>query len=252
MSPAEQILDDQTTSTHSVLTPSVTSNVQRYSQLEAQLKRQQAELASGLTWSSTRLTAIEHQLTKLHRLDELEEKLVSSMQYHVDTNAALALLKQQMEAMMLMMTTMVQAAGNNVPLSAPASATRVRKLQSTGSDVINCNGTTTLVQQSFHGTKAGPVNSPQKKKHRPAAEDMDLSVSSDASNFWEDDMLLLEDTHSRGRRSVSKFQWRRQRILKITRRRRNTPPLLRSDNKLSREFDICPFLPRTRVSNRQP
>ena len=74
-----------------------------------QLKKQQEALDQGLRMTEDRLTKMEQQLTQLHRLDDLESKMVASMEFHVDTNATLRSLTRQMDTMMKMMSQMTQA-----------------------------------------------------------------------------------------------------------------------------------------------
>jgi hypothetical protein len=98
--------DDYTASTQSVMTPSMVSTHQKYQEFEQLFQRQQEFLQQGLSQSSNRLNDIETQLKQLRRIDDLEEKMSTSMKYHVATNTSLAAVKSQMDQMLEMMQQM--------------------------------------------------------------------------------------------------------------------------------------------------
>lgn len=81
------------------------STHQKYHEFELLFQRQQEILQQGLTQSSTRpRNDIATQLKQLRRIDALEEKVFTSMKYHVETNnTSLAAVKSQMDQMLEMM-----------------------------------------------------------------------------------------------------------------------------------------------------
>jgi hypothetical protein len=113
---ATGIRQDDTVSTHSGLTPSVASHREKYKELEQALNNQQTQLNKGLT-------NMETQLKKLQRLDDLETKMMKSMQHHVDTNNTLRQVQDQMEKMMIMLHAMNEGTKRTAKRSQQASRT---------------------------------------------------------------------------------------------------------------------------------
>ncbi|KAI2498973.1 hypothetical protein MHU86_15536 [Fragilaria crotonensis] len=173
--------EEATGSTHSAMTPSLASlNIQRYNTLEAQIKKQQDALDQGLRHSAERFTKMEKQLEQLRRLDELESKMLTSMEYHVATNTTLGLLTRQIDTMMKMMTITTQVTQDDAFLkharaALPSESVRKSKFQhvDTGQEMLDQKECTTSGFTSTQMVSSDITHhsqSPQKKKQKPEKE----------------------------------------------------------------------------------
>ncbi|KAI2494575.1 hypothetical protein MHU86_19945 [Fragilaria crotonensis] len=182
--------EEATGSTHSAMTPSIASlNIQRYNTLEAQIRKQQDALDQGLRQSEVRLTKMEKQLEQLRRLDELEAKMITSMEYHVDTNTTLGLLTRQMDTLMTMMTLSTQVTQDDVLLkqaraSLPSDSVRKSKFNQMDrrQDILaipeSTNPSIQLAQTSPRGESINQhEKSPQKKKQKPGQDDTNSMIA---------------------------------------------------------------------------
>ena len=124
---------DDTASTHSGLTPSVAFHGEKYKELEQALNNQQTQLNKGLT-------NMETQLKKLQRLDDLETKMMKSMQHHVDTNSTLRQMQDQMEKMMIMLRNMNEGTKRTAKQLQQASRTVTQNPTMEESTLSNATG----------------------------------------------------------------------------------------------------------------
>ena len=171
--------EDATGSTHSAMTPSLASlNIQRYNSLEAQIRKQQDALDQGLRHSAERFIKMEKQLEQLHRLDELESKMITSMEYHVATNSTLGLLTRQIDTMMKMMTITTRVTQDDAFLkharaALPSESVRKSKFQQhvdSGQAMLDKKEGTTSGFDSMQMDSSVMTHhpqSPQKKKQKP-------------------------------------------------------------------------------------
>ncbi|KAI2500980.1 hypothetical protein MHU86_13525 [Fragilaria crotonensis] len=175
---------EATGSTHSAMTPSLASlNIQRYNTLEAQIRKQQDALDQGLRHSAERFTKMEKQLEQLRRLDELESKMITSMEYHVATNTTLGLLTRQIDTMMKMMTITTQVTQDDAFLkqaraALPSESVRKSKFQheDKGQETLDKEASPTSGFASMKMISSDIIHqpqSPQKKKQKPAMDALD-------------------------------------------------------------------------------
>ena len=71
---------------------------------------------------------METQLKKSQRLDDLEPKMMKSMQHHVDTNNTLRQVQDQMETMMTMLHDMNEGTNRTTKRSQKVSRTVTQNL----------------------------------------------------------------------------------------------------------------------------